>query len=569
MPLALTVVTTGILWDPQTSSYGTLKGVALPLGALATVVAAWLRVRQGASWGLGGPITAVLGLVVWAGISLWWTPSLAAGLSALAPFTAAVTLLLAGRVLLAGPGAPRVLAAAMAGSGLVASLVALAEFGLGHRLISGTIGNPNHLAIYVAATGPALVWVAWSADNGAEPSLLRRLVRVSALMALPLATIWSTGCRSAWLALAAGGLVTCALTRATPPRRWLALGVALALCLVLGAATTLGPRPWRQRLEGRFYLAHISASLFMASAAKGHGVGSFAQSFPEHQAARLAAHPEERSLWTNARTAHCEPLHGLVELGLPGGLLMLMVTVFVVGSMVGGRSPPPPHRLVASACLVILGVAGLAEGSLHTVALLTLATASAALLWEPRPNRGGALQRATWVAAVLAFTASALAVTAARTYAADHLVARSHLAATSTRRLALLRRAEELAPNPGRARFYLGLALARQGRPDPAAQKLRQSARDFSNLGTHIALGNALMAQGRFRQAARTYEHAAWLHPRYAAAHHNLGLAYARLGHRLASQKSLRRAQRLWPGRWLEPWRIRAIRRPIPPVPGP
>jgi O-antigen ligase len=563
------VAATGILWDPQSTTYGTLKGVALSLGALTAVIVAGLRVRRGDSWDLRGPLVAVLGLVIWAGISLWWTPSVPAGLGDLAPATAAVILLVAGRVLVRGVGAARLLATAMAGSGMVASIVALAEYSLGHRMISGTIGNPNHLAIYIAATGPALVWLAWSSPHRGPIPLPWRLARLVALLTPLLAAMWLTGCRSAWIAVGVSGLFAGALTRATPRSRWLGLGVATALCLILGAVALQGPDQWRQRLGGRIYLARISSTLIAAGGATGHGVGSFALQFPEHQATRLAAHPVERPLWTNARTAHCEPLHLLAELGPVGGLLMLMVTIFVIGAMVGGRDPPSPQRLVASGGLVILGVSGLAEGSLHAVALLTLATANAALLWEPETNREGGLHRATWVAAVLVFTASALVVTAARTYAADHLMARSHLTAGARQRATLLRRAVHLAPNPGRARFYLGLVQAHHGHPKAAVQTLRQSAADFPNLGTHIALGNALMAQGRIRQAARSYEYAAWLHPRYAAAHHNLGLALKRLGQSRASGASLRRAQRLWPGRWLERWRIRAIRRLIRPAAGP
>lgn len=577
LPVALTVVATGILWDPQTFSYGALKAVLLPLGALAAAFAAWVRVRQGAHWDLGGPTLAVLGLAVWAGVSLTWTPSMTAGLSDLAPGLAAVTLLASARVLLRGAGATRVLATAIAGSGLVASIVALAEHGLGRPMISGTIGNPNHLALYVAATLPALVWVAWCSP--APTPLPRRLARLLLLVSPALCAMWLSGCRSAWLAVGAGALFTLALTRPTRRARWVALGGALGLCLILGGAASLGPVPgrWRQRLGGRVYLARISVDLFTARAARGHGVGGFALRFPEHQATRLEAHPEERPLWTHARTAHCEPLQGLVELGLVGGLLMLLVTLFVLYAMVGDRGPPPPRRWVPSASLVILGVSGLAEGSLHTVALLTLATAHVAWLWEPSPepqdvagsSPGGTVQRAAWVAVVLAFTASALTVTATRQYVADRLVARSHLTATPAQRLSLLRRAGHLAPNPGRARFYLGLALARQGRPVAAERTLRQSARDFPNLGTSIALGNALMAQGRVREAAEAYGRAAWLHPRYAAAHHNLGLAQQRLGQRRASGESLRRARRLWPGRWLEPWRIRAIRHLVRPAGGP
>jgi len=622
--VAATVVTTGILWDPHTSSYGALKGVLLPLGALTAVLAAWARVRRGATWDLGPPTVAVLGLVLWAAASLCWAPSVASGLSDLTPALSAVALVLAGRVLLQGAGAARVLATAMAGSGLAASLLALADHGLGRTLISGTIGNPNHLAIYLAATGPALVWVAWSAPlAGAGASLRWRLIRLTAMVGPPVAAMGLSGCRSAWLAVGAGALVAVALTRPTRQRRWLALGLALLLCLTLGAAATMGPASWRKRLGGRLYLARISATLLGARTATGHGVGGFAIRFPEAQATRLAAHPEERPLWTNARTAHCEPLQVLVELGLVGGLLWLLVTALAVGAMVGGRGPPPPRRLVASASLVILGVSGLAEGSLHTAALLTLAAASAALLWEPGSTRLGSLHRASCVAVVLAFTTSAATVAAARHYAADRLVARAQLTASPRQRLALLRRATDLAPNPGRARFYLGLTLARTGQPEEAARCLRRSARDFPNLGTSIALGNVLMSQGRFREAAAAYGHAAWLHPRYAAAHHNLGLALqrlARLPYRMscdregswfpgvardrpntgcnceeaggpwgtrrrakarqageicrqrllsASRASLRRARRLWPGRWLEPWRIRAIRRLIRPAAGP
>jgi len=568
--VALTVAATGILWDPNTSTYGSVKGVLLPLGALAAVLTAWVRVRRGASWDLGAPTLAVLLLAVWAGISLCWTPSVIAGLSDLAPALAAVTLLLAGRVLLQGAGAARVLASAMAVTGLAASGAALVEYGLGSPAPSGTIGNPNHLAIYVAATLPALVWIAWWPQGPRlKVGIPWRLLRLAVLVAPALAAMWLSGCRSVWLAVGAGALITLALGRPTPRSRRAALGVALLLCLTGGAITILGPARWRHRAGGRLYLARISGALFTARAATGHGVGGFAIRFPERQAKRLAAHPKERPLWTHARTAHNEPLQALVELGLVGGLLLLMVTLFVLGSMVGGRDPPPPHRWVASASLVILGVSGLSEGSLHPVALLTLATAYLALLWEPGANRIGALQRATAVAVALAFTASALTVTAARQYTADRLVARAHLAATPGQRLALLRDAARLAPNPGRARFYLGLTLARQGRPVMAAATLRQSARDFPNLGTSIALGNALMAQGRIREAAEVYRHAAWLHPRYAAAHHNLGLALGKLGQPRASRESLRRARRLWPGRWLEPWRIRAIRRLIRPAGGP
>ncbi len=576
LPVALTVAATGLLWDPGTTAYSALKGVLLPLGALAAALAAWAKLRRGGRWELDGVTLALLGLLTWAGISLCWTPSVAAGLSDLAPALAAVTLLVCGRVLLRPTSAARVLTVAVTTAGLLASGVVFTEHGLGRPVLTGTIGNPNHLAAFLVATVPFAGWMAcWptraSARQGVASSLPTRLLRGTALVGPLLVAVALTGCRSAWLALGAGALVAGALTRPTRRGRGLALGAALVGFGVLAALASRGPDRWRQSLAGRLYLARISLSLVAARPAAGHGVGSYALRFPEHQATRLENHPEERSLWTHAQTAHCEPLQGLVELGLPGGVLILLVTILLVREMIGPRErgPPPLRQRVGAVSLVILAVSGLAEGSLHNVALLTLATAGAALLLRPRRTRrhvaavdlGSRLSRVPGVAVILAFTASALTVTAARHYAADRLLARAHLTRQPHARARLLRRSIHLSPNPGRARFYLALTLARLGHTAAAAQKFRLSALDFPNLGTTVALGNALMARGRYREAADAYRRAVRLHPRYAAAHHNLGVALRRLGLRRAARLSFRRARRLWPGRWLEPWRIRVIRR--------
>lgn len=572
LPLALTVVATGVLWDPQSASYGALKGALLALGTLATVITAGVRMHRGTGWDLRGPVLAVGGLAIWATVTLWWAPSRAAGLGDMKLALAAVILLLAGRVLLQGASARQVLVVALAATGWIASVVALVEAVLGRSTPAGTIGNPNHLAAYIAASGPALVWFGWSGFGQGTGRWGWRLVRWAAGLGPALFALWLTGCRSAWLALGAGIAVWVALQQPTRQRRTLALGGTLLLGLVAGAALAWSPSPWRQRLGGRLYLARISARLAVDGAPWGHGVGGFASRFPAAQARRLASHPEERPLWTHARTAHCEPLHALVELGAVGGLLVVLVSLYLLGAMVGGRGPPSAVRLVAASGLAILGVSSLAEGTLHTVALLTLAAALAALLWKPsapRVGSGRASIPAVGLAVGLALVASTLVVSTTRHYAADRLVTRARLAQAPEQRLALLRQAVRVAPNPGRSRFYLGLALAQQGRPRAAARTLRRSAGDFPNLGTFVALGNTLMALGRYPEAAALYRHATWLHPRYAAAHHNLGLAQRRLGRHRASQASLRRARRIWPGRWLEPWRIRAIRSLIRPAKGP
>ncbi|MFH2009949.1 MAG: tetratricopeptide repeat protein [bacterium] len=559
LPVALTLLATGLLWDPTTTTYGALKGPLLAAGALATVLTAAVFVTCKGAWSFDRLSALALALALWGGLSLLWSPSLAAGLSDLTPILAALCLLLGARVLLDGVGATWIVAAAIAVAGLGASMIAHLEALGSLDRISGSVGNTNHLAAYLAATVPASLWLALR--TGARlPLIWRALTAVG--VALPaVSAVVLTGCRSALLALTAG--LIAAVVLSWRRRRSRRAGLVV-LCAVAGVVLWVGvlSAGSTSSLRGRIYLARIAAELLGDRVVTGHGVGGFALRFPDAQAAHLAVHPEVRALWTNARTAHCEPLQALVELGLVGGVLLLLLGLEVLRRMIGGRDPPSGFHLAACSTLVIIAISSLSEGSLHTVPLIALAAVALAMLARSAPpERITSTQRSPWVAAALAFTCSAACVQLSRSYGADRLLGRSHLARRPQDQIALLRRATRLAPNQGRARFYLGLALERQGQLEGALACLRHSARDFHNLGTVLAMGNILMKQRHWASAAAQYRRAVRLNPRYAAAHHNLGLALRRLGeHRLAS-RSFRRAQQIWPGRWLEPWRIRAIRR--------
>jgi len=557
LPLALTLLATGLLWDPTATTYGALKGPLLAAGALATVLTAAVLVSRGGAWSFDRLNALVLALALWGGLSLAWSPSLAAGLADLTPILAALGLLFGARVLLTDTRTTWLVAVAIATAGLGAALIANLEFLGSQNKILGSVGNSNHLAAYIAATVPAAVWLAFRSARRLPPMV--RVVIALCVALLPVSAVAHTGCRSGLLALLGGLIAAVVLSLRRRRSRWVGL---VALCTLSCVVLLVGVLRENRSLRGRVYLARIATKLWQERVVAGHGVGAFALRFPDAQAAHLALHPENRALWTNARTAHCEPLQGLVELGFLGGLLLLWLGLEVFRRMVGGRDPPRASHLVASCTLVIIAISSLSEGSLHTIPLIALAAVALAMLVRsaaPLP----AAQRSPWVAAVLAFACSTALVQLSRSYGADRLLGRSHLASRPSEQRALLRRAIRLAPNGGRARFYLGLALERAGRHEGALLCLRRSKRDFRKQGTELAMGNILMKQQRWDTAAAHYRRAARLNPRYAAAHHNLGLALQKLGEHKSARRSFRRAQRIWPGRWLEPWRIRAIRRLI------
>jgi Tfp pilus assembly protein PilF len=60
----------------------------------------------------------------------------------------------------------------------------------------------------------------------------------------------------------------------------------------------------------------------------------------------------------------------------------------------------------------------------------------------------------------------------------------------------------------------------------------------------HGALGQALQAQGKLREAVRAYRRALALAPKDAKAHYNLGLALYKQGQRAEAVREFRRARR-------------------------
>jgi tetratricopeptide (TPR) repeat protein len=105
-----------------------------------------------------------------------------------------------------------------------------------------------------------------------------------------------------------------------------------------------------------------------------------------------------------------------------------------------------------------------------------------------------------------------------------------------------------LNPDDHHARFYLGVALGKQGRTDEAIRQYQEALRlQPDDAQAHNNLGNQLGKLGRMDEAMAHYQAALRLQPDYAEAHNNLGVAFARQGQADAAIREFQEALRHQP----------------------
>jgi putative inorganic carbon (hco3(-)) transporter len=157
--------------------------------------------------------------------------------------------------------------------------------------IYGTLGNPDFVAAWLCATLPLYLGT-------------RGTLRVCAI--LQLAAIFATGSRAAILALPLGALAIW-LVSGRPMHRGTAYAALATLTLSAAIANFAPARSLRETVEGRIYLARISARHVLDVPVAGFGPGSFEGKFAVWQASttpsRFAAlvdhaHNDYLEFWT-------------------------------------------------------------------------------------------------------------------------------------------------------------------------------------------------------------------------------------------------------------------------------
>ena len=404
---------------------------------------------------------------------------------------------------------------------------------------AGTMGNPNFTGAVLALAAPAALalalrggrWWGRAAWGGLAAACVAATVHIGS---------W-TGAVGAAVGLFALGIH--ALHLRGRPR--LALGAGALLVVLVGAA--LASPTVRGHLADRWYMARVSAAAGLEAPLRGHGLGGFPHAFLDAQADVLEENVDERGRWTRALHAHSEPMHALVERGLPGLLAWLGLWGAIAWISIRRRGLPGLTGILAAGFALSLG-----EFPQHLVPVQLIlglavgrsATASAPNFGPEGPPTGARrwTRHLVWLLAIPLFLvppwlalsdraltqgdpAQALAVNPwnGRAAFAVALVEQDGLAPTGC---AYARLADRLLPSPASA-MTLGLCAARRGRTDEGIVALRRAAR--------------------------------W-NPRNAAAHANLALLLLEAGDLAGARNHAVRASSLRPG---DP-AIRAVRDAVP-----
>ena len=109
-----------------------------------------------------------------------------------------------------------------------------------------------------------------------------------------------------------------------------------------------------------------------------------------------------------------------------------------------------------------------------------------------------------------------------------------------------LRKSLELQPDQMASYYYLGLVEERKGRDEDAVRVFRELlARYPTHAPAYEALGTVLLKQKKYEEAREALEKAIGLNPNSSKARYQLGMVFARLGNKSASDREFQLVKEL------------------------
>jgi len=227
-------------------------------------------------------------------------------------------------------------------------------YGSPRMRVYGTLGNPNFVAAFLAASAPAAWAVAIRAAGW------RRTLAWLALAVVAAGTL-ATGSRApalVLLILAVGSLFR------SSRRSALGLAVLAAVVVLLSAA-----RPLTETVQGRVHIWRVSLPHVLDHPWLGGGPGSFALDYPRWETARLAEGtlpPGAERFAGLQRHAHNDYLEILVDYGLAGLLLFSAVAALAIRrSTAAAKRGGGPEKTGAAAGLIAILALALVDFPLH------------------------------------------------------------------------------------------------------------------------------------------------------------------------------------------------------------
>jgi tetratricopeptide (TPR) repeat protein len=551
--LALGASAACLAYDPHAAAAEPKRALALVV-ALAAIGALVVESRRAEQRELRAPIAslAAAGFVALALLSA--TFGLPSGQLDLAPWIAAAGLAAAAARLGEG-GAVRVarLAGAVVGGG--ASLLAIGAFARGGRGfdLHGGQGNPNWLGLLLAVCLPLTI------DAAASLARERRSIvtAVAAILGLAEAfALYLAHSRVAWCATLLALLFVVVAHLRDRGRRRLAVGAAsaaLGLAILVASASSSPARadvnaisndvPAGVSIAGRAWIYRVALTASGRALPFGQGLGRFGHAFLDAQGDALRPLPpaEAARRFVNATTAHDDLLQAAVESGPIAALLLAAAVVAAAAAHARGR------WLAGAAVFVALGVTMLGDSPLRQPAVVIVV----GLVIGALPARGARIRlpfaaRRAGLLALGALMSWNLA-TCARAWIATTIRTAARESAPAVR-LRELARSAAIDRGSGEALLDLGLAELAVGDAEAAIRHLERSRALLANVGTDVALGEALLASDDAERALAAYRRALARNPGSARAHAGVAEASRSLGRLDEAEQAATVARSLLPG---------------------
>ena len=550
--LALGASAACLAYDPRAAAADPKRALALVV-ALVGIGALVVEARRPAPLEVRVPLASIAatGFIALALVSaLFGLPS---GQLDLAPWLAAAGLAAAAARLGEG-GAVRVarLAGAVVGGG--ASLLAIGSFARGGRGfdLHGGQGNPNWLGLLLAVCLPLTIDAAGSLGRARG----RRSIAAASAAIVVLAeaiALYLSHSRVAWCATLVAVMFVVVVRLRDRGRRRLAVGAALGLAILVASAS---PSPARAdasaissdvsagvSIAGRAWIYRVALTASARALPLGQGLGRFGHAFLDAQGEALQPLPpaEAARRFVNATTAHDDVLQAAVESGPLAALLLVAAVVAAAVGHLRGR------WIAGAAVFIALGVTMLGDSPLRQPAVVILI----ALVIGALPARGARvpLPFAARRAALLALGAllSWSLATSARAWIATTVRTTARESAPAVR-LRELARSASIDRGSGEALIDLGLAELAIGDAEAALRHLDRSRALLANVGTDVAIGEALLASDDAGRALTAYRRALARNPGSARAHAGVAEALRSLGRLDEAEQAADVARNLLPG---------------------
>lgn len=384
--------------------------------------------------------------------------------------------------------------------------------------LTGTFGNPDAFAGFAASILPFAFGIYLL--NQSNNKILKNTGLTAFLILL--LSLAATQIRGGWLAAFAGcsfifihykkdffRKITAGKLKLTA----IILSTAAACIIIVFFLFNLRP----DSANGRILIWKISAGIFLENPVFGIGYDRFSVDYNNYQSAYFANHSgneyEER-IAGNVNRAHNEYLEILVESGIPGFSLFLIILLSV---FLRKKSEPPNKKAdittAARASLLAVIIFSLTSFPLHILPTQINFYFLLGIISSRSVSNKSFILSGKYInvipLAVIFFTMFLFPHTIKQYFyygGWDKAMRASFMGEYSSAEK-LFSALEKSLGNNGEFLFNYGGTLSLSGKYEEALKKLNSAKKIFSNTNLYISLGNSYAALGRYKDAEKYYLH--------------------------------------------------------------